>query len=136
MPRHNSKAAKAQGGRDEEPLHIKFYKEDGVAKIRYKVTEVGDGIPYLPTHGGITVFKEAARDMIPGLAIADGPDAVVPFHAELLPWTDKKKVQHAILTKLTFVTKEHHEEWNTWFDTLPTVSIVMFACIVIVVGLK
>lgn len=120
VPKHKSKAAQAQGGRDEEPLHIMFYLE-GVAKLRYKVTEIGE-VPYLPTYGGIQVFKNPARDMLPGLGVASGPDAVVLPHAELRKWEDKGKIQNAILTTLNFVKEEHHEEWNQWFRDIPTVS--------------
>lgn len=55
--KRTSESAQAQGGRDEEALHIHFYKQGTNAVVKYKFYE-GEDVPYLPRKSPIKVISQ------------------------------------------------------------------------------
>lgn len=139
-PRRASKAAIDQGGRDEEALHIHFYKHGGHAVVKYKVYE-DDTLPYLPLKESIPVsemlvctvcftvfnntnrvqvFREQVHECIPLLISADPNQLLRPKCAALNPWPKQQAVLEGILS-LSRLDESQKDEWLMWFTNLPKV---------------
>ena len=113
--RNTSAAAKAQGGREEEPMCLHFFRgqQPGSSKktlMQYKYRESDSyWMPY--NHEGIVVFSDYATSL--GEGMFTSPDIAKPKD-----WPDKDKTCRYLLesSKLSAFDKM---EWKSFFDNIP-----------------
>ena len=115
-PRNTSEAALLQGGRQEEPMCMFFFKsKHQVTLMKYKYKEIDpEWMPYTSKCEGIPVFSETALAL--GQDMFSSPEITQPK-----AWPDMDKVSR-YLQNSNKLTAAEKREWTYFFDNIPNVS--------------
>jgi len=117
-PRKRSNEAKAQGGRQEEPMCMRFFigkvgGNHGKALMQYKFRETDPHwVPY--TSDGISCFSSCAPDTVAGLLKHPGIRAPKQ-------WPESAALR-SFLTECPDLDDAEHAEWDEFFKNVPTVE--------------
>jgi hypothetical protein len=116
--RTTSAAAKAQGGRQEEPMCMHFFRSkqpgsNGVTLMQYKYRE--SDLYWMPySCEGIPVLSDHAKSL--GAALFDSPEVAQPKD-----WPDKDKIYRHLMDH-SKLSEGEKGEWKSFFDNIPSAA--------------